>query len=84
MENKKTLGWIRVQNWLGKLTLYVFGGLWFIISMYPHAMADLFLTDREVPDWGTTADVLQLVAQASLILGGVFLNRLIDYFTSKK
>ena len=73
-------GKVGVDNWIGKIILIVIGTAWMAISFYPHAMADLFLTERVVSDWGTLADVAQLIAQIGLILGGTFLNKALDFF----
>ncbi|MEM1337253.1 MAG: hypothetical protein AAGF96_05860 [Bacteroidota bacterium] len=81
---EKLTGFLKIQNWLGKLTLYIIAVVWQLSELYPHIMSNLFLTDREVPDWGTASDILVLTVNAAMILGGLFLNRLMEFFKLKK
>jgi len=80
-ENKK--GFVGIQNWLGKLILMVIGTIWLTSDVYDNIMANFFLTEREVADWGTLGDWGVLLASGGLIAGGVWLNKLISYLPSK-
>ena len=81
-ENKK--GFVKVQNWLGKLTLYIIAAIWLVSDLYPHIMSNFFLTERDVPDWGTWNDVSVLLACGAMILGGYYLNTVFDFFKTFK
>jgi hypothetical protein len=68
------------QNWIGKVFLMVLAGIWLISDLYPHIMKNFFLTEREVPEWGTINDWGVLSACAVMIVGGIYLNKLLEAF----
>tara|TARA_R110002051_G_scaffold297564_2_gene363992 strand:+ start:44191 stop:44445 length:255 start_codon:yes stop_codon:yes gene_type:complete len=72
-----------IQNWLGKLILMLFATIWLASNIYPHIMKGFMLTEREIPEWGTLSDYGVLSVTTLMILGGVYLNTLLDFIKSK-
>lgn len=83
MEEEKK-GFIGIQNWVGKLLLMIIGAVWLVSDLYDNIMANFFLTERSVESWGGLGDWGVLGASSGLILGGVYLNRLLDLINLKK
>lgn len=75
---------IGIENWIGKIILIIIGTIWMVSSFYPHVMRDFFLTDRKIPEWGNMSDVAEFFAQTGLILGGAYLNKVLDFLTGRK
>jgi len=67
-----------IRNWIGKVFLLILGMIILISLFYAHVMSGLLLTDKEVHDFGTSGDWLQLTIGTGFVAGGVFLNNILD------
>lgn len=67
-----------IRNWTGKAFLLILGMVILAALFYPHIMAGFLLTDREVHDFGSGGDFLQLSIGTAFVAGGVFLNNILD------
>lgn len=83
MDEKKK-GFIGIQNWLGKLILMLVGTVWLVSDVYDNILSNFFLTEREVVPWGTLGDFSVMGVCGGLIVGGVWLNKIIENIPSFK
>lgn len=67
-----------IRNWIGKAFLLILGMAILAALFYPHIMAGFLLTEREIPDFGSGGDFLQLSIGTAFVAGGVFLNNILD------
>ena len=73
----------KVKNIVGKLILMIVGTIWLVSDVYDNIISNFLLTDKEVAKWGTLGDYGVVFVTTSLILGGAYLNTLLDVFKKK-
>lgn len=67
-----------IRNWIGKGFLLLLGMVILASLFYPHVLSGFLLTEREVNDFGTLGDFIQLAVGTAFVAGGVFLNNILD------
>lgn len=67
------------RNWIGKTVLWAIGLVAVLSQFWPYILTGFMLTDKEVPEAGVTF-VTVTVFGLAFILGGTYLNRIVDKF----
>lgn len=71
-----------IRNWIGKTMLWLIGIALILSRVYPFIMVGFWLSDRPEPEVGTAFFILNFFGLV-FILGGVYLNKLLDSLFNK-